>query len=157
MLRRSLVTTSYLNLLKATPLLPSYRSMSTLRPALSVAIVGGGPGGLTLASILQRNGINPTVFEREVSVNERSQGGSLDLHQESGLKAMRDAGLMEEFLAHARFDGDTMRIQDKTGKVHWEDSPDDVKSENDPHARPEIDRYVHNIHAADHYSNHKSV
>lgn len=157
MLRRSLVTTPYLNLLKATPLLPSYRSMSTLRPALSVAIVGGGPGGLTLASILQRNGINPTVFEREVSVNERSQGGSLDLHQESGLKAMRDAGLMEEFLAHARFDGDTMRIQDKTGKVHWEDSPDDVKSENDPHARPEIDRHVHNLRVAEQHSNHTSL
>lgn len=157
MLRRSLVTTPYLNLLKATPLLPSYRSMSTLRPALSVAIVGGGPGGLTLASILQRNGINPTVFEREVSVNERSQGGSLDLHQESGLKAMRDAGLMEKFLAHARFDGDTMRIQDKTGKVHWEDSPDDVKSEDDPHVRPEIDRHVHNIRVAEQHSNHKSL
>ena len=118
--------------------------MSSLRPALSVAIVGGGPGGLTLARILQRNGINPSVFEREALVNERSQGGTLDLHQKSGLKALKDAGLMEEFMAHARFEGDTMRIQDKTGKVHFGDLPDDVKSEDDPYARPEIDRYVHN-------------
>jgi 2-polyprenyl-6-methoxyphenol hydroxylase-like FAD-dependent oxidoreductase len=124
--------------------------------ALSVAIVGGGPGGLTLARILQRNGINSRVFEREVTVGERSQGGTLDLHQESGLKAMKDAGLMGEFMAHARFEGDSAKIQDKTGKVHFEDSPDDVKSVDDPHARPEIDRYVHNLRAADQYSNHRS-
>ena len=148
MLRRSLVITPYLNLLKTTSPLPSYRSMSTLRSALSVAIVGGGPGGLTLARILQRNGINPSVFEREASVNERSQGGSLDLHHESGLKAMKDAGLMGEFKAHARYDGDAGRIQDKTGKVYLEDPSDNVKSEDDPHARPEIDRYVHNLHTA---------
>jgi len=140
MLRRSLVITPCLNLFKATSPLPSFRKMSTLRPALSVAIVGGGPGGLTLARILQRNGINPSVFEREASVNERSQGGSLDLHQDSGLKALKDAGLMGEFVEHARFEGDAMRIQDKTGKVHFEDSPDTVKSEDDRHAKPEIDR-----------------
>ena len=157
MLRRLFVITPYF---KATPSLHSglYRNMpTTLRPALSVAIVGGGPGGLTLARILQRNGINPSVFEREASVNERSQGGTLDLHQESGLKAMKDAGLMGEFMAHARFEGDTMKIQDKTGKIHFEDSPDEVKSEDDPHARPEIDRYVHYLHAADQYSNYISL
>lgn len=112
-------------------------------PALSVAIVGGGPGGLTLARILQRNGINPKVFERETVMNERSQGGSLDLHHESGLQALRDAGLMEEFLVHARFDGDTMRIQDKTGTVLFQYSkPTSEKPEDDPYSRPEIDRYI---------------
>ena len=140
-------------LFKATPL-PSYRNMSTLPRALSVAMFGGGPGGLSLARILQRNDINPTVFEREASVNERSQGGTLDLHYG---KALKDAGLMGEFMAHARFEGDAAKIQDKTGKVYFEHSSDNVKSENDPHARPEIDRYVHNIHAADHHSNHKSI
>ena len=127
---------------------------TTLRPTLSVAIVGGGPGGLTLARILQRNGINPSVFEREVSVNERSQGGTLDLHHETGLKAMKDAGLMEEFMAHARFEGDTARIQDKTGKVHYERSSPNIKSEDDPRARPEIDRCVHNLRVADQCSIH---
>lgn len=121
---------------------------TTLRPALSVAIVGGGPGGLTLARILQRSGINPSVFEREASVNERSQGGTLDLHHTSGLKAMKDAGLMGEFKAHARFDGDATKIQDKTGKVYLEKPSDNLKSEDDPRARPEIDRYVDILHAA---------
>jgi 2-polyprenyl-6-methoxyphenol hydroxylase-like FAD-dependent oxidoreductase len=153
MLRRSLVTAPYLNLFKATT---PYRNIST-RPALSVAIVGGGPGGLTLARILQRNGINPSVFEREASVNEKSQGGTSHLHQESGLKALKDAELMGEFMTHARFEGDTVRIQDKTGKVHFENSPDNVKSEDNPHALPQIDRYVHNLRAADqYYSNHTS-
>ena len=143
MLPCSLIT-PYLNLLKASPpIIPSCRYISSLRPPLSVAIVGGGPGGLILARILQRNGIYPRVFEREASVNERPQGGSLDLRHESGLKAMRDAGLMKEFTAHARFEDDTARIQDKTGKVYYEDSPDDVKSKDDPNVRPEIDRYVH--------------
>jgi FAD binding domain len=155
MLRRSLVITSYLNLLKATP--PSCRNISTLHPALSIAIVGGGPGGLTLARILQRNGINPSVFEREASVNERSQGGSLDLHQESGLKAMKDAGLMGEFKAHARFDADAARIQDMTGKVYLENPSGDINSEDDPHARPEIDRYVHNLCPPYQYSNYTSL
>ena len=157
MLRRSLVITPYLKLPKATPPLPSYRNISTLRPALSVAIVGAGPGGLTLARILQRNGINPIVFEREVTVNERSQGGTLDLHHESGLKAMKDAGLMGEFKAHARFDGDAARIQDKTGKVYLEHSSENIESEDDPRARPEIDRYVHNLRAAGQYFNHISL
>ena len=150
MFLRSFVNTPFLNLLKAAPAFSSYRNMSTLRRALSVAIVGGGPGGLTLARILQRNGINPSVFEREASVDERSQGGTLDLHHESGLKAMKDAGLLGEFKAHARFEGDATKIQDKTGKVYFEDLTDDVKSEDDPHARPEIDRYVHNLQVVDH-------
>ena len=147
MLRRSLpvVITPYSSLLVKPLPSSSCRNISTFRPrpGLSVAIVGGGPGGLTLARILQRNGINPSVFEREASVNERSQGGSLDLHHESGLKALKDAGLIREFKARARFDGDATRIQDKTGKVYLEKSPDTIKSEDDPHARPEIDRYVH--------------
>ena len=147
MLRRSLVNTTYLNLFKVTP---SYRNMSSLR---SVAIIGAGPGGLTLARILDSNGIKPSIFERKASENERSQGGTFDLHQESGLKAMKDAGLMGEFMAHARFEGDTIKIQDKTGKVFFEALPDGVKSKDDPDARPEIDRYVHSLCAADQYSN----
>lgn len=140
--------------------------MSTARPAISIAIVGAGPAGLTLTRILQRNGIYPSVFEREASLKGRSQGGTLDLHQESGLQAMRDAGLMEEFIAHARLDGDVLRLQDSTGKVHFQNkSPptsqdpesDNVKLENNPQARPEIDRSVQNLRTADQGFNHISL
>lgn len=43
-------------------------------------------------------------------MNERSQGGTLDLRHMSGLKATKDGGLMGEFKAHAGFDGDATRI-----------------------------------------------
>lgn len=42
---------------------------------LKIAIVGAGPGGLTLATMLLKNGItNVTIFEGEASRNTRSQG-----------------------------------------------------------------------------------
>ncbi len=58
-----------------------------------IAIVGGGPGGLTLARLLQMNGANVTVYERDASRSARVQGATLDLHEESGLKALRKAGI----------------------------------------------------------------
>eukprot|EP00026_Physarum_polycephalum_P008764 Phypoly_transcript_08864.p1 GENE.Phypoly_transcript_08864~~Phypoly_transcript_08864.p1 ORF type:complete len:390 (+),score=75.83 Phypoly_transcript_08864:152-1321(+) len=102
-----------------------------------VTIIGGGPGGLTLARILQVRGFDVAVYERENSSNARGQGGTLDLHAESGQEALKEAGLIEQFRAHARPEGQDMRILDKTGKVHL----DDV-SQDDNNSRPEIDRRV---------------
>jgi hypothetical protein len=48
-----------------------------------IAIIGGGPGGLMLARLLQLGGLTPTVFERDSHPEERPQGGSLDLHAET--------------------------------------------------------------------------
>ena len=62
-----------------------------------IAIVGGGPAGLTLARLLQLQGLVPEVFEREAHPLERPQGGSLDLHQGSGLLAIERAGLQDAF------------------------------------------------------------
>ncbi len=59
----------------------------------TIAIVGGGLGGLVLARVLQRHGIPATVYELDASVDARNQGGTLDLHEESGHSAMSDAGL----------------------------------------------------------------
>jgi len=66
-----------------------------------IAIVGGGPGGLMLARLLQVKGIATTVFERDSHAGERPQGGSLDLHAETGQHAMHAAGLEAEFQAAA--------------------------------------------------------
>ena len=54
-------------------------------------------------------------------------------------------------MAHSRF------RPNRESSSSFEDSPDNVESEDDPCAQPEIDRYVHNLHAADQYSNHKSL
>ena len=62
-----------------------------------IAIVGGGPGGLTLARLLQLKGANVKVYERDINKDARVQGTTLDLHEESGLKALRHAQLLDEF------------------------------------------------------------
>lgn len=102
-----------------------------------IAIVGAGPGGLTLACILVRHSIIPTVFEREASPNCRQQGGTLDLHTHSGQQALRDAGLWDQFLKHARYDAQTMKMLVKSGDIVFEDGPGDEDQEG---SRPEIDR-----------------
>ncbi|WP_217582130.1 NAD(P)/FAD-dependent oxidoreductase, partial [Lysinibacillus sp. GbtcB16] len=41
-----------------------------------IAIIGAGPGGLTLARILQQHQISCVVYERDESPTSRQQGGS---------------------------------------------------------------------------------
>jgi len=101
-----------------------------------IAIIGGGPGGLTLALILQKYGMNAAVYERELHDTNRERGGSLDIHEESGQLALKEAGLIEQFQALARYEGEDFRLFDKTGKLYM-----DEVAEGAAHgARPEIDR-----------------
>ncbi len=101
-----------------------------------IAIVGGGPGGLTLARILQLKGVEVKVYERESSIDIRSQGGTLDLHVESGQYALRIAELFDKAQVLFRPEGEDTRFIDKSGVVHFEKVADDNKSD-----RPEIDRH----------------
>jgi len=101
-----------------------------------IAIIGGGPGGLTLARILQMNGANVTVYERDAHKDARTKGATLDLHEESGLKALRAAGLMEAFEKNYRPGADRMSIINKDGVVIMEDDVDKAADR----SRPEIDR-----------------
>src|ERR1700744_43290 len=102
-----------------------------------IAIVGGGPGGLTLARLLQMNGADVTVYERDINRDVRVQGATLDLHQESGLKALKEAGLMEAFKANYRPGADKMTVTDKHANVLHED--DFEYGLDNEFARPEID------------------
>ena len=61
-----------------------------------IAIIGGGPGGLTLARLLQLRGADVIVYERDVNKDVRVQGATLDLHEESGLKALHTVQPMME-------------------------------------------------------------
>ncbi|MEV0650596.1 FAD-dependent monooxygenase [Phytomonospora sp. NPDC050363] len=103
-----------------------------------IAIAGGGLGGLTLARILHRHGIGTTVYEREANRSARRQGGSLDLHPESGQHALAEAGLAGRFRSRARPEGEEHRILDTAGRtlVHHEPEPGSFAG------RPEIDRSV---------------
>jgi 2-polyprenyl-6-methoxyphenol hydroxylase-like FAD-dependent oxidoreductase len=73
-----------------------------------IAIIGAGPAGCTLARLLlyKKIDVEVTIFESEKELNARTQGGSLDLHTESGIKALKECGLNDEFLKLARFDGE---------------------------------------------------
>lgn len=109
--------------------------MNTIRNK-NIAIIGGGPGGLTLARLLQMNGASVKVYERDASRNVRVQGATLDLHDDSGLKALRKAGLIDAFNANYRPGADKMCITDQNGTVIY---GDEGGGEGE-HFRPEIDR-----------------
>ncbi len=101
---------------------------------MTIAIVGAGLGGLALARVLHVNGIDSVIYERESSRDARGQGGMLDIH--SGQQALREAGLLEEFFAIARGEGQDMRLLEPDGTLLLqEDTPDDA-----PFLRPEVDR-----------------
>jgi 2-polyprenyl-6-methoxyphenol hydroxylase and related FAD-dependent oxidoreductases len=112
--------------------------MTTNKTQKQIAIIGGGPGGLTLALILQRHGIEATIYEREAQDTNGLRGGSLDIHEDSGQMALREAGLLEQFQAIARYEGEDFRLFDKTGKIYM----DDRAEEGEKGGRPEIDRGV---------------
>lgn len=88
---------------------------------ISIAIVGAGPSGAALARLLQvlppkhQHSIQVTVFERETQLHDRDQGGTLDLHDETGIAALKLAGLADlpAFTSMARWDGDAMVLCDK--------------------------------------------
>jgi 2-polyprenyl-6-methoxyphenol hydroxylase-like FAD-dependent oxidoreductase len=102
----------------------------------TIAIVGGGPGGLTLARLLQRGGASVTIYERDQSRRARVQGSALDLHEDSGLAALEAAGLMDAFWANHRPDLDRLRLTDATGKILHEHS----RRMSGTGQRPEIER-----------------
>ena len=66
-----------------------------------VAIIGAGPVGLTMARLLQQNGILVKVYERDEDPEARIWGGTLDLHEGSGQPALKAAGLLEQYFAMA--------------------------------------------------------
>jgi glycine/D-amino acid oxidase-like deaminating enzyme len=71
--------------------LPRKGPLMTISKDTRIAIIGGGPGGLTCARILQKHGIAVTVYDRDADQHARNQGGSLDLHEGDGQVALREA------------------------------------------------------------------
>lgn len=107
----------------------------------TIAIIGGGPGGLTLARLLQQKGANVKVYERDFNRDVRAQGATLDLHLESGLKALEAAGLMDAFKANYRPDADRLRIVDEQATIFFDEHNEKTPSGfGDEWFRPEIDR-----------------
>ncbi|UMQ43494.1 FAD-dependent monooxygenase [Chryseobacterium sp. Y16C] len=107
----------------------------------SIAIVGGGPGGLTLARLLHLKGADVKVYERDLNKNARVQGAPLDLHDNSGLAAIRKADLLEEFKQNYLVGADRELIVNENAEIFFSDH--EGKPEENfghQHFRPEIDR-----------------
>lgn len=127
------------------PQLHSRIAMAAPQRPLRVSIIGSGPGGLTLARILQEttssSELHFSVYEREESVFARDwQSSSLDLHEKSGIKALKAAGLIEKFKQCAR--PDEIKICDKYGTVryHGQSSPHKSQKVGEIPGRLEVDR-----------------
>ncbi|MCD2477538.1 FAD-dependent oxidoreductase [Mammaliicoccus lentus] len=99
-----------------------------------IAIVGGGPGGLMLVLLLQRQGFSFTIYERGYQNMHSDRGGSLDIHDDSGQLPLKEAGIFENFRKHARYEGEDTRIVNKDGEILYDE---DAEGEGN---RPEIDR-----------------
>jgi 2-polyprenyl-6-methoxyphenol hydroxylase-like FAD-dependent oxidoreductase len=100
-----------------------------------ICVAGAGPGGLTCARILQRNGLEVTVYDRDPDPYSRDQGGTLDRRAEDGQFALKEAGLLDEFDALARPEGQEMRQLDTTGALLDRHVPEEGER-----YKPEIDR-----------------
>ena len=106
---------------------------------LKIAIIGAGPAGCMLARLLQHSNqtISVTIFEGESNIDFRSQGGTLDLHARDGQAALKEAGLFDDFLKYVRYDGEAIKLCDKSLLVYIKSNGSKKGSTT---GRPEIDR-----------------
>ena len=86
-----------------------------------IAIVGAGPGGLTLARLLQLKGANVKVYERDFNKGARVQGSPLDMHEESGWAALCKANLTEAFKKNIRRGADKKVIVNERAEIIFSD------------------------------------
>lgn len=106
-----------------------------------VVIIGGGPGGLTIARLLQLKKVNVKVYERDLNKHARVQGSLLDLHDKSGLAAIRKADLLNEFRTNFLPGADKTIILNESAEIFFkEDEQNPHQDFGNEHFRPEIDR-----------------
>lgn len=98
-----------------------------------IAIIGAGLGGLTLARILHVNGIEAAVYELDESPSARTQGGMLDIHEDSGQAALKAAGLYDDFRKLILPGAESMKIYDRDAVLR-------LSHDHEGSGRPEVHR-----------------
>lgn len=119
-----------------------------MTPTPRIAIIGAGPVGLTLGSLLTKKlpSVDYTIFDLRAdptvptdtnskpNPNHPSQpSGSLDLHEQSGLLALKTCGLFEKFQQRNVDCSEQMIISDRYGNIL-------INDDDDTEHRPEISR-----------------
>ncbi|AWS42829.1 NAD(P)/FAD-dependent oxidoreductase [Streptosporangium sp. 'caverna'] len=102
---------------------------------LEIVILGAGPAGLATARLLHLNGVRARVFEKDADRLARTQGGSLDLGEDNGLRTLAAAGLMGEFEKAVRPQGQHTNYFGTDGALLLSTDESD-----EDEIRPEIDR-----------------
>lgn len=106
-----------------------------------IAIIGAGPGGLTLARLLELKGVDVKVYERDVNKNARVQGSPLDMHEGSGWEGIHKANLVEAFTNNVRQGADKKIIVNEKAEIIYSDHNTIINTGTETEApRPEIDR-----------------
>lgn len=101
---------------------------------MHITIIGAGLGGLMLARVLHVHGIAATIYEADAAPQARSQGGMLDIHEDSGQRALQAAGLHDAFRALIHAGGQASRVLDRRGAVLLDEADDGTGG------RPEVPR-----------------
>lgn len=99
-----------------------------------VAVIGGGPVGLTFAKLLQQANVNVKVYERDKDEFARIKGGTLDIHNDYGQIALEKAGLLPEYYKRSRPTGE------RSANINAEILIDEFPDKKHLYDRPEIDR-----------------
>ncbi|KAL5051062.1 hypothetical protein BDW71DRAFT_82373 [Aspergillus fruticulosus] len=111
--------------------------MASELPA-KIAISGGGPAGLTLGLLLHKKNIPFTIYElrqKPTKADLAKPSGMLDLHEESGLAALKECGLYDTFLTLTGECSQAQRVADKDGNIVYADGGELSQ-------RPEISRHA---------------